>query len=197
MRKLLDAVESGLITPDALGWRRRVALMRDWDGEVREQARRLLRVSDAARTSVLRAYYPTLEMEGHAERGRGVFLAACSGCHVFGEEGSSFGPDLGTVSHWSPHAMLEAILAPSRAVADGYEMWRIERSGGVVHSGVMRSETATAVTLAMEGGVEITIPRTEIDAMAQLEGSSMPEGLEESISMEEMADLIAFLTRAP
>lgn len=194
VRELLGAVESGSIAPGAVGWNRRVALMRDWDGDVRERARRLLRVSDAARTDVVRRYLESLEVEGDADRGRSIFLAACSRCHIFREDGLAYGPDLGTVAHWSPHALLEAIIDPARTVTDGYELWEIRRRDGSLYQGVVRSETASAVTVGMEGGVEIVVPRSEIEAMVLLEGSPMPEGLEEEIGIEEMADLVAFLT---
>ncbi len=193
VRVLLDAVESGRISPSVLGWQRRVILMRDWDGETKDRARRLLRVSDTGRTEVLRRYQEVLDIEGDPAAGRRVYETACASCHVLDGAGASFGPDLGTVSHWSPHALLEAVLVPSRTIADGYEQWRIERRGGDVFSGILRAETSTAITLAMIGGTEITISRQEIQSMQQVDGSAMPDGIEQQISEQEMADLLAFL----
>ena len=194
VRPLLDAVESRFITPTELGWNRRVALMRDWDGSVKERARRLLRASEAGSVEVLRRYQEALELDGDAARGRAVYAAVCASCHAIRGEGVSFGPDLGTVSHWSPHALLEATLASSRSIADGYEQWRVERRGGDVMTGILLSETETAVTLSVAGAADVTIPRQDIETMQRLEGSAMPEGLEEQISIQEMADLLAFLT---
>lgn len=190
---LLDAVESGLIAPSAFGWNRRVVLMRDWDGEIKERARRLLRVSAYSRGDVLERYQEAVDAGGKSDAGRAVFAAACGSCHGVRGEGPDFGPDLGTVSHWSPRALLEAILVPSRIVAAGYDLWRLERRGGDVLNGVIRAETATAITLALQGGIEITVPRQEIESLQQLDGSAMPDGLEEQISIEEMADLLAYL----
>jgi putative membrane-bound dehydrogenase-like protein len=193
VRLLLDAVESDLITPSAIGWHRRVGLMRDWDGPVKERARRLLRASDAGRVDVLQRYQEALDIVGNAANGRTVYEAACASCHAVRDGSVVFGPDLGTVSHWSPRALLDAVLAPSRSIADGYEQWRIVRRGGDVAAGILRTETAAAVTLAMPGGLEVTIPRQDVQAMQLLEGSAMPDGLERQISTQEMADLFAFL----
>ncbi len=190
---LLDAVESGLISPSALGWARRVVLMRDWDGHVKQRARRLLRVSEANRVDVLKRYQEAIGSRGDPAAGRVVFAGACGSCHGIRGEASSFGPDLGTVSHWSPRALLEAILVPSRIVASGYEVWRIDRRNGDGLTGVLRAETATAITLIMPEGIEVTIPRQEIESMQQIGGSAMPDGLEEQITVDEMADLLTFL----
>jgi putative heme-binding domain-containing protein len=42
-------------------------------------------------------------------------------------------------------------------------------------------------------GVEETILRSEIDELRSTARSLMPEGLEQSITLQEMADLIAYL----
>ena len=44
-------------------------------------------------------------------------------------------------------------------------------------------------------GVEETLLRSEIDELRSTGQSLMPEGLEQNISPQEMADLIAFLRR--
>jgi putative heme-binding domain-containing protein len=142
---------------------------------------------------VLQRYQEALDIVGNAANGRTVYEAACASCHAVRDGSVVFGPDLGTVSHWSPRALLDAVLAPSRSIADGYEQWRIVRRGGDVAAGILRTETAAAVTLAMPGGLEVTIPRQDVQAMQLLEGSAMPDGLEGQISTQEMADLFAFL----
>jgi putative heme-binding domain-containing protein len=53
-------------------------------------------------------------------------------------------------------------------------------------------ETPTSVTFRLVGGNETTIARARISAMHIAPVSAMPEGLSESIDLQQMADLIAF-----
>ena len=55
-------------------------------------------------------------------------------------------------------------------------------------------ETATTLKLRRAEGIDETILRSEIDELRSTGRSLMPEGLEQSISLQEMADLIAFCT---
>jgi putative heme-binding domain-containing protein len=64
---------------------------------------------------------------------------------------------------------------------------------GQVASGLLAEETATTLKLRRAEGIEETIRRSEIDVLRSTGRSLMPEGLEQSISLQEMADLIAFL----
>ena len=60
-------------------------------------------------------------------------------------------------------------------------------------SGLLAEETAMTLKLRRAQGIEETILRSEIDALRSTGRSLMPEGLEQSMSFQEMADLIAFL----
>ncbi len=64
---------------------------------------------------------------------------------------------------------------------------------GLTLTGMIESETATSVTLRRAEGESDTILRTNIDEMVNTGLSIMPEGLEEKVSQEAMADLIAYL----
>jgi putative heme-binding domain-containing protein len=108
-------------------------------------------------------------------------------------EGTAFGPDLGTVRHWSGQALLAKILNPSRSIADGYELWLVQlRSGGTV-AGVIAAETPATVTLRSAGQADVTIPRSDIESITASNLSVMPSGFERQIGEQQLADLIAFL----
>ena len=55
------------------------------------------------------------------------------------------------------------------------------------------AETASSLTLKRGEGAEDTILRTQIDKVESTGKSLMPEGLEKTISVQEMADLLDFL----
>lgn len=141
--------------------------------------------------------------QGDAERGRSIFFGkkvACSSCHTIGTEGGRVGPDLTSVGAIrSRHDLLESILFPSASFVPGYESYRV-KTAREVYSGVLDEQTAEAVTLFTGADHRIRIPRGEILSMQPSPVSVMPEGLDESLSLEELADLLAFLeaqTRRP
>ena len=72
-------------------------------------------------------------------------------------------------------------------------MWTISLKNGNSAAGVVDSETATSITLRDPAGARTTLQRTDIIRMEASEVSAMPEGLEKSISVAEMADLLAFI----
>jgi putative heme-binding domain-containing protein len=192
--KLLDAVENGRVLVSSIGWNRQVVLMRDTDIEIRERARELLTDDSTDRDELFERYRDVAEISGDPDRGKDVFLASCSACHqAMGNHGVEFGPDLGTVRHWTPRSLLSKILDPNRSISDGYEMWIVERSAGPSVAGVIAGETQNSVTLINAGGVETTIPRSEIKDIRASNVSAMPAGLEYEIDPRQMADLIAYI----
>ena len=57
----------------------------------------------------------------------------------------------------------------------------------------MASDSATSVTLKRKEGAEDTVLRANIANLRASDVSAMPEGLEESIRIADMADLLEFL----
>ena len=71
--------------------------------------------------------------------------------------------------------------------------YSVETKDGRTMSGIIAEESAASLTLKRADGLTETVLRRDI---AQLSGSGlslMPEGLEAAISVEQMADLLAFL----
>ena len=64
---------------------------------------------------------------------------------------------------------------------------------GRVATGMMASETATSVTLRRANNVQETILRTNIDEIIASGKSLMPEGLEQKVPPQDMADLLGFV----
>jgi len=58
------------------------------------------------------------------------------------------------------------------------------------------AETPTAINLRNAGGIDKNISRTNIKSLKLVEMSAMPTGLEQSISVQKMADLLAYIRKA-
>ena len=67
---------------------------------------------------------------------------------------------------------------------------------GSVHTGLILAETATSLTLRGAEDREVTLLRSAI-LQLQVSGKSlMPEGMEQKIDLQGLADLLEFLRRA-
>jgi putative membrane-bound dehydrogenase-like protein len=195
---LLDAVEGGLVPANQVPFARRAILLRSADTSVKERATKLFgNAAPGPRKEVVAKYQAALSMNGDAARGKAVFETACATCHRAGDLGKDVGPNLATIRQWSPEQALINILDPNREVAPNFVGYTIETKDGRTIDGIIAGESAGSLTLKRAEGVTETVLRRDI---AQISGSGlslMPEGLETGISVEQMADLIAFLLLPP
>ncbi len=139
----------------------------------------------------------TVLSTGDVRRGQQVFhseKAGCYSCHAIGYRGGNVGPDLtkiGTVR--TDRDLLEAIVFPSASLVRSFEPIAIATSNGKVYNGLLRGETADEIVLATGINQEARIARREIDEMRPSTVSIMPAGLDQQLSPQELADLVAFL----
>jgi putative heme-binding domain-containing protein len=137
-----------------------------------------------------------LARSGDATRGRAVFATVCVACHRLGDTGSEFGPDLAHVgTKWDRAGLLEQIVAPSAVVADAWRLTTIELKSGDSRSGFITAHDGEGVTLRLAGGLTEKIPRAQIAKRRASRISAMPEGLLQTLTAPEAADLLEFLTR--
>jgi putative heme-binding domain-containing protein len=134
---------------------------------------------------------------GDAQRGRHIFFgkkAACASCHTIAAEGGKVGPDLSAIGKIrTGRDLLEAVAFPSASFARGYRSYTILTEQGRVHTGVISRQSADTFYLRTAQLAEIRIPRSSIEEMRESKTSVMPKGLDNTLSQEELRDLIAFL----
>jgi putative heme-binding domain-containing protein len=189
---LLRAIETGRIQSSEVSWGRKVGLMVNSDEVLRNKARQLFTKTND--DEINRTYRAALEKKGDAIKGKNIYQQQCALCHqVRGKIGVTLGPDLGTIHNWSKDAILSNILAPNQSISSGYELWDVALNNGESIQGIIASETPGAITLRNVGTAEKTISRQDIKSIEALSMSIMTEGLEKQISVDEMADLLAFL----
>ena len=190
---LVDAIERGDVQPWMLSFVQKRRLIMHPDPELRARARKLLDASEGDRRAVLDEYRAALELKGDPSRGRLVFERVCKKCHALNEDGEDVGPDLATVRTRPAAAILSDILQPNESIAQTYEAYVVETTGGEIYEGVIGPQGPTFVTLRREGGEEDTIERSRIREMRAAQLSAMPNDLEQQVSVEEMADLLAYI----
>ena len=191
---LLQAIQNGVIPVNQVPFARRTVLLRSTDAQVKELATKLF--SDAApgsRKEVVAKYQAALSMKGDADRGKKVFETACATCHRAGDLGQDVGPNLATIRQWNPDQVLINILDPNREVAPNFFGYTVETRDGRTLDGVIADESAASLTLKRAEGVTETVLRRDIATITGSGLSLMPEGLETAVTVEQMADLIAFL----
>ena len=191
---LLDAVENETVQLWSLSRGRQRQLLRYADAGIRERAEALFGESARnERQAIYEKYRPALAYEGNVESGKEVFRDVCSECHRVDDMGSEVGPDLLSVVIRNRETLMTDILIPNESIEAGYEEYLLETKDGRSITGVMAAETPETVTLRRAKGEEDTIRRSNIASLRSLSVSPMPEDIEQSISVQGMADLLAYL----
>lgn len=157
---------------------------------------RLLPAGAADRRLLIERYKPALALGGDAGRGESIFEKHCANCHRLGNKGHPIGPNLATTKNKSADALLVHILDPNREVQPNYTQHIVALKDGRVLTGLLADDTASSITLRREQDTRETILRSDIDSIHDSGRSLMPDGLEKSIAVEQMADLIAYLATA-
>ena len=110
-----------------------------------------------------------------------------------GDLGKDVGPNLATIRQWNPEQLLINILDPNREVAPNFVAYTLETKDGRTLDGLIADESASSLTLKRAEGISETVLRRDIAMISSSGISLMPEGAESAVSVEQMADLIAFL----
>ena len=185
-RALLAAVEPA----------RRVALTQSSNLKLAERAAAIFNAgTDANRQQVIDRYLTAVRgMRGEAARGAEVFAATCSACHAFGAvPGRALGPDLAGVKDRSADYLITHVLDPNRAIEDRYVLYLATAQDGRTLAGMLTGESGNSLTLLGLDGTSQHLLRDDVRSLVSTTRSLMPDGLEQSINEQGMADLVAFL----
>ena len=136
--------------------------------------------------------------DGDSERGRSVYLKyQCHSCHQGVPEvpGRIFGPDLaGVTRRLTREQLADAIVAPSKDVAERYRATEVEMKNGTVISGFLTEQSVDQLVIATQTQV-LTVMVSDVESIHPLQTSLMPEGLLDGSDRQEMIDLLRFLDR--
>jgi putative heme-binding domain-containing protein len=132
------------------------------------------------------------------EHGRAMFAAAnCFACHHFAQQGGAVGPDLtGLAGRFSARDVLESVLEPDKVISDQYAAVVIQTTDGEVITGRLTNFSGDRITVntnMLDPNATESVNRREIELMEAAKTSMMPSGLLNTLTEEELLDLMAFL----
>jgi putative heme-binding domain-containing protein len=186
---LLDALEAKKVAATQLEPARLAQLRKTSRG-----AKVLAGTLTPARAKVVQEYADALKIAAESVRGKQLFAKHCAACHRLEGVGHAIGPDLlATLRGKSAEQLLIDILDPSREVDPRYLSYQVRTSRGVTFTGVIAADTATSLTLRRGEGAEDTVLRRQIESVESTGLSLMPEGFEQHLSRQDLADLLRYL----
>jgi putative heme-binding domain-containing protein len=133
--------------------------------------------------------------QGDATLGKKIFENNCAKCHRHSGAGNQVGPDLTGMAVHPKQELAIHILDPSRSVEGNYRAYTVATTDGRVLTGLLASESKTAIQLLDAEARTVSLPRSEIEELAGSAKSLMPEGFEKTLSEKDLTDLLEFLTQ--
>ncbi len=191
---LLQAMEQGVIQRRDLSLMQAVALRQHSNASLQQRAVKVIgAATNANRDEVIGRFRPALELRGDTQRGKALFQQHCQSCHRLGNDGFAVGPDLAGARNGGKEKLLTNILDPNREVPPNYFGYTVETREADSYAGLIVNETAGSVTIRQPFGLEAVVARAQIAKMQASRLSLMPEGLEEGLTPENMADLLDYI----
>jgi putative heme-binding domain-containing protein len=133
--------------------------------------------------------------KGDASRGAVVYgKAQCAKCHKAGSFGDTGGPDLTAVAkRFTRKEILESVFFPSHIISSQYASKAVTLNDGRTFNGLLTAGSEGELVILQSTGERKAIPSDDVESVATSKVSSMPEGLLDALTQEEIADLFAFL----
>jgi len=145
----------------------------------------------------LDAFVSLVRDKADAKRGAAIYAREnlkCVACHRIGAEGGKVGPNLTAIGASSPlDYVIDSLLYPAKNVKEGYNTVVVQTDDGQVLTGIQVTRSDAELVLRDATGKEVKIPTNDIDEES-VGTSLMPAGLIDSLSREELADLVRYLS---
>lgn len=140
-----------------------------------------------------------LALSGDAARGRKLFhestVVQCRNCHRLEGKGTELGPDLGQIGKKLDRLkILDSILQPSANIDPKFAGWLVETKSGLVITGLMVKQDDSGVIIKDMQNKQHEIAADEIEGVFPQRKSLMPDLLLRDFTIEQVADLLAFLS---
>ncbi len=137
--------------------------------------------------------------QGDAKRGAELLLPAgkaaiCLACHFLNGQGRDFGPDLSKAgSRLNRGQIIESLLQPSKTILPPYLPATVMMKDGSSQTGFIVLRTAAELHLKLATTQSVVLKKADVKSEKALPVSLMPEGLLQSFTAQEAADMVEFL----
>ena len=183
--------------PDELLFAASNALLSSDDEDIRSRAKDWLEPTASADSKPLPTIRELASGRGNVGKGKEVFagVGTCSKCHKVRGEGKEVGPDLTEIgSKLSREDMFVAILNPSAGISHNYETYALLDADGRVQTGLLINKTDDEATIRDKDGIDHTFKTEDIDSLKKQSVSLMPADLQKAMSLEQLRDVVEYLT---
>ena len=194
--RLLEEIENGNVAHTDLDAGIRQLLITHSDQAIQARAKELMPTANVDRLRTVQKYQAALDLEGNKQRGKQVFQQVCITCHRLDGIGYEIGPNLASVTDRNPASLLSGILDPNAVVEGKFRSFLAAMKDGRAILGIIITETSTSITMKDLANQEHVILRSELDSLTNTGKSLMPDGLETTLTQQNMADLIAYVAEA-
>jgi putative membrane-bound dehydrogenase-like protein len=166
-----------------------------WRKAIYEKAKTYLPGGPATAT---KSKEPTLQeltaFNVNTANGKAVFERLCFTCHQVNGKGSDFGPKLSEIGAKLPkEGLLDALIHPSAGVSFGFETKQLSMKDGSTLTGIIASKTETDIDLKFPGGSVMHLKASDVASIKELPESMMPNNLHESMTRQELADMLGYM----
>lgn len=195
-RALLQMAKANLLPADLKLAASRELHQARWP-EINREAETVLPAPQARENGPLPPITELVRRSGDPSKGAEVFArpeVGCVNCHQVNGNGADFGPKLSEIgTKLGKDALYEAILDPSAGISFDYEAWEIILNNGDEAFGLIISETADEVTVKAQTGIQTRYEKTDIESRRKMSASIMPSGLQQTMSLEDLVNLVEYL----
>ena len=134
-------------------------------------------------------------LTGDANAGRRLFTQqGCAACHTTAAGEAEKGPHLGGIfTRYNKAEVIESILRPAARVAQGFSTQSFVTADKRQITGFVVREGQDEVVVRDLAGTETRLRKNEIATRTVSEGSVMPPGLVDTLTLQDLASLLAFL----
>jgi putative heme-binding domain-containing protein len=133
------------------------------------------------------------DLKGNPAKGRELMKTqACAACHSIADGDPKRGPDLTRIgAALDREAIAEAILKPDAVIAESWV--DVTTHDGTTHQGTLVEKSATQIVVRNIAGIPTTLKPAEVKEIKTSASTLMGPHLMDALTMEQFADIIAYL----
>ena len=137
------------------------------------------------------------KIKGEPAMGKALFVKqGCQACHTINKEELPKGPFMGQIaSIMNREQIAESILKPNASISQGFATVLITTKANKSFMGFVIAESVDKITMRDITGQSTTLRTADVLSRKEMETSIMPAGLANSLSYEEFASLITYLSQ--